>query len=86
MVRLTCDERTQTYVARRTVQGMAKRDIIRCLKRYVAREVYHALFAPHAPLWGLPRHRSIIHGPSSAPRGDPSKLSSAPRLTMSAMG
>src|SRR5207302_1933179 len=35
MVRLTCDERTQTYVARRTVQGMAKRDIIRCLKRYV---------------------------------------------------
>jgi transposase len=45
MVRLTCDERTQTYVARRTAQGMAKRDIIRCLKRYVAREVFHALLA-----------------------------------------
>jgi transposase len=45
MVRLTCDQRTKTYVARRTAQGMAKRDIIRCLKRYVAREVFHALLA-----------------------------------------
>lgn len=53
MVRLTCDERTQTYVARRTAQGMAKRDIIRCLKRYVAREVFHALLASQASLPGL---------------------------------
>ena len=45
MVRLTCDQRTKTYVARRTAEGMAKRDIIRCLKRYVAREVFHALLA-----------------------------------------
>lgn len=43
MVRLVCDERTKTYVARRTAEGMAKRDIIRCLKRYVAREVFRAL-------------------------------------------
>jgi transposase len=54
MVRLTCDERTQSYVAaRRTAQGMAKRDIIRCLKRYVAREVFHALLDGGAPLQGL---------------------------------
>lgn len=45
MVRLTCDQRTKTYVARRTAEGMAKRDIVRCLKRYVAREVFHALLA-----------------------------------------
>ena len=30
---------TRAYVARRTDQGMSKRDIIRCLKRYVAREL-----------------------------------------------
>lgn len=30
---------------RRTTEGMAKRDIVRCLKRYVAREVFHALLA-----------------------------------------
>jgi len=53
MVRLTCDERTQSYVARRTAQGMAKRDIIRCLKRYVAREVFHALVDAGTPLQGL---------------------------------
>jgi hypothetical protein len=43
MVRLTCDARTQAYVARRTAEGMSKREIIRCLKRYVACEVFHAL-------------------------------------------
>jgi hypothetical protein len=31
------------YVARRTTQGLTKRDIIRCLKRFVAREIYRAL-------------------------------------------
>lgn len=53
IVRLTCDERTQSYVARRTAQGMAKRDIIRCLKRYVAREVFHALVDTGTTLQGL---------------------------------
>jgi hypothetical protein len=40
------DPRTMDYIARRTAQGLSKRDIIRCLKRYVAREVYHALLNP----------------------------------------
>jgi len=43
MVRLTCDPRTQAYVARRTAEGVSKREIIRCLKRCVAREVFHDL-------------------------------------------
>ena len=34
---------TMDYIARRTIEGLSKRDIIRCLKRYVAREVNHAL-------------------------------------------
>jgi hypothetical protein len=42
------DQRTQKYVARRTAQGMSKRDIIRCLKRFVAREVYRHLPRPHS--------------------------------------
>ena len=37
------DRRTQEYVARRTAEGKSKREIIRCLKRYVAREVYRVL-------------------------------------------
>ena len=31
---------TQAYVARRTTEGLSKKEIIRCLKRYVAREVF----------------------------------------------
>ncbi len=41
--RMATDPRTQTYIARRTAEGKTTREIIRCLKRYVAREVYQAL-------------------------------------------
>jgi transposase len=37
--RMRYDERTRTYVARRTAQGLSKREIMRCLKRYIAREL-----------------------------------------------
>ena len=36
---------TRAYVGRRTEQGLSKKEIIRCLKRYVAREVYRHLRA-----------------------------------------
>lgn len=39
--RMRFHEPTIAYVARRTAEGKSKRDIIRCLKRYVIREVYH---------------------------------------------
>jgi transposase len=45
MTRLSCDERTQRYLARRTAEGKSKREIIRCLKRYIAREVYRDITA-----------------------------------------
>jgi transposase len=43
MTRMSCDPRTRAYVARRTAEGKTIKEIIRCLKRYVAREVYKAL-------------------------------------------
>lgn len=43
--------RTKEYVGRRTQEGKSKREIIRCLKRYVAREVSIAYWCP-------PRRRS----------------------------
>ena len=43
VVRLRYDPRTQTYMRRRTKEGMSKAEVIRCLKRYVAREVFSAL-------------------------------------------
>ena len=40
LCRLRYDPRTRAYVARRTAEGLSKKEIIRCLKRYIAREIY----------------------------------------------
>jgi transposase len=45
LCRLRYDPETRHYVDRRTKEGLTKPEIIRCLKRYVAREVRHALMA-----------------------------------------
>ena len=43
MCRMHSDQRTKDYVARRTKEGKSKKEIIRCLKRYIARELYRDL-------------------------------------------
>lgn len=45
LVRLRWDPRTRDYIQRRTREGMSKKEIIRCLKRYVARELYQLITA-----------------------------------------
>lgn len=54
MVRMRYDQRTRDYVARRTEQGLSKREIMRCLKRYVAREL-------------LPLIREALATPNTSP-------------------
>src|SRR5699024_6281197 len=41
--RLRTEERTRAYVDRRIAEGHSKLEAIRCLKRYIAREVFHLL-------------------------------------------
>jgi transposase len=43
VVRLRWDEQTQAYATRRTEEGLSKREILRCLKRFIAREVFRIL-------------------------------------------
>jgi transposase len=43
ITRLRNDPRTQAYMERRLKEGRSKAEIIRVLKRYIAREVYHHL-------------------------------------------
>jgi transposase len=43
--RMRIDDRTKVYVKRRTAEGLSKREVMRCLKRYLAREVYQVLTA-----------------------------------------
>ena len=38
---------TQAYMRRRTAEGMTKSEVIRCLKRYVAREVFSTIQKSH---------------------------------------
>jgi transposase len=45
VVRMGSDRRTRSYVARRTAEGKSKWEIMRCLKRYIAREVYRVLLS-----------------------------------------
>jgi transposase len=45
MVRMRSEPRTQAYVARRTAEGMSNKEIHRCLKRYIVRELYPLILA-----------------------------------------
>ena len=46
IVRLRYCEQTKAYMERRTTEGRTKNEVIRCLKRYVAREIYPSLPRP----------------------------------------
>ena len=50
VVRLRWHPPTIAYVKRRKADGLSKKDIIRSLKRFVARELYHLLPEPSLPL------------------------------------
>jgi transposase len=43
LVRMHCHQPTKDYVARRIAEGRTKKEILRCLKRYIARETYSLL-------------------------------------------
>jgi transposase len=45
LVRMSCDPTARAYVQRRTKDGKPNKAIIRCLKRYIAREIYPILTA-----------------------------------------
>ncbi len=57
--RLRYCDRTRAYAERRAAEGKTKPEIIRCLKRYIARETYHALYADLTDL-GLNRPRPAV--------------------------
>jgi len=45
LCRLRHCQRTKAYATKRTADGLNKREILRCLKRYIARETFHTLQA-----------------------------------------
>ncbi len=57
--RLRYCERTRAYAKRRTAEGKTKREIMRSLKRYIAREVYNSLRADLADTNPPPPHQAV---------------------------
>jgi transposase len=53
ITRARCHPETQDYLARRKAEGKTTREAIRCLKRHLARRIWHLLQAPH-PGQGTP--------------------------------
>jgi transposase len=45
LTRIRCHPETRAYLQRRTAEGRTKREIIRCLKRYLARHIYKIIRA-----------------------------------------
>ena len=50
MVRLSQDPKTRSYRDRRKTEGLTHREIVRCLKRYLARRLYPILLKDLATL------------------------------------
>ena len=59
-----CDRAPAPTPTRRTAEGRTKREILRCLKRYIAREIYHALRADLAPAHPDRGTRRVARQPS----------------------
>jgi len=57
--RLRYCDRTRAYAERRTAEGKSKREIMRCLKRYIAREVYNTLHADLAESRPRPPRQAV---------------------------
>jgi transposase len=60
MIRLNTDPRTQAYAARRRADGKTEREILRCLKRHIARGIYRLLTDPR-PVIGVRDLRPARH-------------------------
>jgi transposase len=53
LCRLRYDPETRAYMDRRTKEGMSKKEIIRCLKRYLARTRYQAVLTDYTAITAM---------------------------------
>src|SRR5215208_1761980 len=58
VTRARCHQPTRDYITRRRAEGKSTREAIRCLKRYLTRQVWR-LLQPRHPVLGTPPHPSI---------------------------
>lgn len=85
VTRLRADERTIAYAERRRADGKTRREIMRCLKRHIAREIYRLLTNPPEVPRGddlrreRTRHHLTIIATAQALNTHPSRISALER-------
>ena len=65
ITRLRCHPETQDYIARKRAEGKSTKEAIRCLKRHLARRLWHLLQPPRPPQDAL-THQSLDIGAANA--------------------
>lgn len=82
LVRMRHGPRTRAYVARRTAEGKTRIEIMRCLKRFAAREIYNVIANPpdDLPTGHEIRQRRLQQHTSHSPRSPTLSESPNPAL------
>jgi transposase len=68
--RMAWDPETRAYIQRRVSEGKTKREALRCLKRHIARQIWHLLYSPQPITPTLPqppRQRVTVSAPGLMP-------------------
>ncbi|WP_426979844.1 transposase [Pseudarthrobacter sp. O4] len=78
LVRMASCQRTKDYVAKRTAEGKSKREIMRCLKRYAAREIYRQITNPQAAPDNTPICAKCVPRWVAPSRPQPANLANGP--------
>ena len=68
--RLAWDPETRAYIERKVSEGKTKREALRCLKRHIARQIWHLLYNtnPSSPApFQRPRNRVVVAAPGLMP-------------------
>lgn len=81
-VRMSHDPRTRAYVARKESEGKSRKEALRCLCRYIAREVYRLLTGPQ----GVPCDQSRLAGRREAAGLTQSAAAAGAGITRSKVG
>ena len=63
---LRCHPETQDYIARKRAEGKSTKEAIRCLKRHLARRIWHLLQPPHPDQEHRHHHQSLDIGAAKA--------------------
>ena len=78
--RMRCHQPTIEYTHRRQTESKTRREIIRCLKRHIAREIYHLLTDPPPTPNGAhlrtQRHQHRSPSPTPPPPSTPTPTAS----------